>query len=449
MINQVYKMAAPTLFVTLIGVTVRSVLFNSFVSSWLTDRVEISTPLTSWKSMVEGLTLLERGISPYAGDTFHETPLLLYIFYYVRSISPTLVPVMFVMVDLMTAFILHKVATRTMKYLYNLQKWEEKSYASGVDPLLILSSDVISIPDLAMAIYLLCPYSIVTCVAQCTVVFTNLTLAATFLFTLQGNAVAATLCLAFASYQSLYPVTLIVPLAMHIAIIKMQASQDKSVNYQRPEAVHSIMLTGAIFFFWLACLLGLSFLMLDSWGFLRSTYGCILAVPNLQPNMGLFWYFFTEMFEHFRTFFLWIFQINVFIYIAPLAIKMREHPLFIMLVQCILIAIFKSYPSVGDTTLYLALLPIWSHTFHYFRNSLVVGVMMLLASLLAPVLWHLWIYAGSANANFFFAFTLIYNTAQIFLVTDLVFGFLRREFALKHGMEPLDEDGNKRPIRLQ
>ena len=49
---------------------------------------------------------------------------------------------------------------------------------------------------------------------------------------------------------------------------------------------------------------------------------CRVSVPNLQPNMGLFWYFFTEMFEHFRIFFVWVFQINVFIYTVPLAIKL-------------------------------------------------------------------------------------------------------------------------------
>ena len=47
------------------------------------------------------------------------------------------------------------------------------------------------------------------------------------------------------------------------------------------------------------------------------------------------------------------------------------------------------------------------------RQSLVVGVMFVVSSVLAPILYHLWIYAGSANANFFFAFTLVYNTAQV------------------------------------
>lgn len=50
---------------------------------------------------------------------------------------------------------------------------------------------------------------------------------------------------------------------------------------------------------------------------------CSLSVPDLTPNMGVFWYFFTEMFEHFRTFFICVFQINAFIYTLPLAIRLR------------------------------------------------------------------------------------------------------------------------------
>lgn len=38
----------------------------------------------------------------------------------------------------------------------------------------------------------------------------------------------------------------------------------------------------------------------------------------------------------------------------------REHPLFLMFMQLALTSIFKSYPTVGDATLYLAFLPVWS-----------------------------------------------------------------------------------------
>ena len=47
------------------------------------------------------------------------------------------------------------------------------------------------------------------------------------------------------------------------------------------------------------------------------------------------------------------------------------------------------------------------------RYTLVVLSMFLACSVLCPVLWYLWIHAGSANANFFFAITLTYALAQV------------------------------------
>ena len=49
-----------------------------------------------------------------------------------------------------------------------------------------------------------------------------------------------------------------------------------------------------------------------------------LTVPDLTPNVGLFWYFFTEAFEHFRVFFLCVFQINAFLYVLPLSVRFRS-----------------------------------------------------------------------------------------------------------------------------
>lgn len=48
-----------------------------------------------------------------------------------------------------------------------------------------------------------------------------------------------------------------------------------------------------------------------------------LAVSDLTPNFGLFWYFFIEMFDQFRPFFLIVFQIHVFIFAVPISIKLR------------------------------------------------------------------------------------------------------------------------------
>lgn len=36
-----------------------------------------------------------------------------------------------------------------------------------------------------------------------------------------------------------------------------------------------------------------------------------LSVSDLTPNVGMWWYFFTEMFDHFRSFFLGVFQVSL------------------------------------------------------------------------------------------------------------------------------------------
>lgn len=37
-----------------------------------------------------------------------------------------------------------------------------------------------------------------------------------------------------------------------------------------------------------------------------------LTVTDLTPNVGMWWYFFTEMFDHFRVFFRGVFQVSIF-----------------------------------------------------------------------------------------------------------------------------------------
>lgn len=159
-----------------------------------------------------------------------------------------------------------------------------------------------------------------------------------------------------------------------------------------------------------------------------------MNVPDLKPNIGLFWYFFTEMFEHFRLLFISSFQINALVlYALPLTLRFRSEPLLLATTLITLTTIFKSYPSLGDVAMYLALLPMWRHLFSYMQQKFIVGCFLLVTSVLGPTFWHLWIYSRSANANFFFGVTLAFASAQIFLITDLLFAYIKREYALKHG----------------
>jgi len=115
---------------------------------------------------------------------------------------------------------------------------------------------------------------------------------------------------------------------------------------------------------------------------------------------------------------------------------------------CIFCANRRSYPSLGDTAFYLSLMPVWRHLAAYTRNVFLSSIMFCVGIVMAPVLWHLWIYAGSANANFYFAITLVISTAQVLFVTDLLFAFVRRDYDLIHGPDRKTADGKPLPIIL-
>lgn len=87
--------------------------------------------------------------------------------------------------------------------------------------------------------------------------------------------------------------------------------------------VYAAKMTG-VFIAAAAGLLGLSYLITGgSWEFLASTYGVHLLLPDLTPNVGLWWYFFIEMFDSFRNFFLCVFQLHLAVYVGGLCIRLR------------------------------------------------------------------------------------------------------------------------------
>lgn len=52
------------------------------------------------------------------------------------------------------------------------------------------------------------------------------------------------------------------------------------------------------------------------------------------------------------------------------------------------------------------------------RNTFVTVCMFLVCTVFAPIQYYLWIYAGSANANFYFAISLAFSTAQVFHILN-------------------------------
>ncbi|XP_057168561.1 phosphatidylinositol glycan anchor biosynthesis class U protein isoform X4 [Ursus arctos] len=362
-------MAAPLALVLVVAVTVRAALFRSSLAEFISERVEVVSPLSSWKRVVEGLSLLDLGVSPYSGAVFHETPLIIYLFHFLIDYAE----LVFMITDVLTAVALYFAIQDFNKVVFKKQKLllELDQYAPDVAELIRTPMEMRYIPLKVALFYLLNPYTVLSCVAKSTCAINNTLIAFFILTTIKGSAFLSAIFLALATYQSLYPLTLFVP--------------------------------------------GLLYL---------------LQLLGFHPCS------------------LWL-HINVFFYTIPLAIKLKEHPIFFMFIQMAIISIFKSYPTVGDVALYMAFFPVWNHLYRFLRNIFVLTCIIIVCSLLFPVLWHLWIYAGSANSNFFYAITLTFNVGQILLISDYFYAFLRREYYLTHGLYLTAKDGTEAMLVLK
>lgn len=148
--------------------------------------------------------------------------------------------------------------------------------------------------------------------------FTNTVILMAIAKGVQGRGVAAVLALAMASYLSLYPVLLLPPMVL-LAHDSLPAVKKKGRSLGSFAAVLTAVFTVA------AAVLGaLSWgITGGSWEFLASTYGVHLLLPDLTPNVGLWWYFFIEMFDSFREFFLCVFQLHLAVYLAGLCLRLR------------------------------------------------------------------------------------------------------------------------------
>jgi len=151
-------------------------------------------------------------------------------------------------------------------------------------------------------------------------------------------------------------------------------------------------------------------------------------VPDLTPNAGLWWYFLIEIFDPFREFFLGVFWLHLVGYVGGLTLRIRRQPLFVITSLLGIFAIFKPYPSISDVSLYFALLPLYRHVFPLMRYTFFAVSSLLYTTLLGPAFYHLWIYAGSGNANFFYAITLVWSLGLSILVADSLFAVLRDEW---------------------
>ncbi|KAI1802865.1 PIG-U-domain-containing protein [Daldinia bambusicola] len=392
----------------------RLILFAVFpeLPDLLTARVEISTPVTSFKRLQEGLFLYNHNVSPYDGGVYHQAPLLLPLFSLLPDPStyPIFAYILYVLVDLLSADALYKIAESgeaSASKLFTSARKERKW--SGY---------------IVAAIFLFNPFTIATCMGRPTNVFTTCTILHAIAKAIAGNPFTSMLALSFATYLSMYPILLLPPLIL-------LAYDRQHISRRTPSLSQFAGINVAAVIVCLSVLFGGSYLLTGSWEFLASTYGIQLTLTDLTPNVGLWWYFFIEMFDSFRAFFLGVFWLHLSCYVGGLSIRIRSQPLAVLTILLGLFAIFKPYPSIADTSLFLAMVPLFRHIFPLLRYSFLAASTILYSSFLGPSFYYLWIYAGSGNANFFYAITLVWSLGQSLLVSDLTFAVLRDEWEIE------------------
>ncbi|KAF2476639.1 PIG-U-domain-containing protein [Lindgomyces ingoldianus] len=394
-----------------VAAAVRLLLFTAFPSlpNLLTGRVEISTPVTSFKRLQEGVFLYTHNVSPYDGGVFHQAPLLLPLFSLLPNpaFHPFATNLLYTVVDLLGANALMQIAESWQSAAPRLFKSSRKD--------LRWSSIAIG------AGFLFNPFTITTCIARPTSALTNLFILISMAKASQGAGATFVLALSFASYLAMHPILLFPPLLL--LCYDARATKTKSTPPLLTFAVVHVLALAAA----LGGLLYLSALLMGSWEFLAATYGVRLLLPDLTPNVGLWWYFFTEMFDSFREFFLGVFWLHVVSYVPGLTIRLRKQPLFVATTLTGIFAVFTPYPSIADGTLYLSLVPLFRHLFPLMRYTFLASSTILYASFIGPAFYYLWIYAGSGNANFFYAITLVWSLGLSVIVGDSLYAALRDE----------------------
>ena len=108
------------LIVTL-GVALRLFLLNkTHLRQWLENRVEISTPLTSWSRVLEGVSLrkIASSSSSYQGDLVHEIPVMLRLYeILLYAFTSSYIKYAFVLVDSLNGIILCLIVKKVIDYL--------------------------------------------------------------------------------------------------------------------------------------------------------------------------------------------------------------------------------------------------------------------------------------------------------------------------------------------
>ncbi|KAG1821676.1 GPI transamidase subunit PIG-U [Suillus subaureus] len=347
---------------------------------------QLSSPLTSYLRLNEGLWLLDNNINPYIGGAFHHSPLLLSLF---STIVPPL-PIIWAVSDGMGAWAL-------------LRIWRARQGLSSQN------GTRSNVENLIVSVYLLNPYLLLPSLALSTSTFENTFTLLALMFASEGKVSSALLAIAFAVHLTPSSIFLLLPILM--VLVSSPVSHLASPHPFHGSLRRIPFLFGEFTLYWLVLVGAACIITGGNWSWVRASWGASLTLPDLTPNPSLWWYFFTEMFDHFRPFFLMVFSVHLVIYILPICVKFQHDPLYATFLLVGVLGIFKAYLTLADPGLFLSMISIFPEVHGYLRHPIITTLLHLHAALLLPLQHVLWVSEGRGNANFYYAASLVMGMA--------------------------------------
>ena len=147
---------------------------------------------------------------------------------------------------------------------------------------------------------------------------------------------------------------------------------------------------------------------------------CSFLIEYGRPNLGLAWYLFLEMFDHFRPLFAFLFLLMPFVHLPALSLKLaHRHPKALLVATWLLLAIHKPYPNLADYGLWTSSVWMLGPDFVsiFPRGCAAYAVEgAFYFGYYAGAVWTRWMHYGSSNANFYFAVSIGWNLMQSMLL---------------------------------
>lgn len=373
--------------------------------------VESLTPLNSWRSFAELAYYLRAGVPLYDGGADSIPPLLLVLGQILRVIP---LHAIFAFLDVCSTL---RIVAISRWYAARhgspqvLPSWTACFFM--FNPLLLFAS--LSGLTLPLLVFLTTELLYQAC-------------------TLKPGRAA--ICLALASYMSIRSTLLLVPiLALCRAVLISSGLSLKQANAMAISAATTFVATSGL-------LVLASYGVTGSFAFISSCYVLVLGFEKILPNVGLWWYLFTEMFEFFTPFYLVLFNVFGALPILPITIRLYEYDSnigdsFSACIFCMIwLGFTNAYPSAGDFGYALALLPVVRHTLiPRCRYSGIVAVVLAVAATLLPIFYYCWIVLGTGNSNFFYSLNLVWGLVQVALLIDMVWAQLKWDFERQHNAQ--------------